>query len=92
MPYERSARLALKNLGTQPVALKLSADTERWTWDDRSMHFHATWRCQLGIPTRPITDWNFLQASGQGVYVGDTLSVFTPAPGWYGEGDEPHLR
>ena len=33
-------------------------------------------------------DWNYLEATGQGVYVGDTLTVFSPSPAWYGEGDE----
>lgn len=35
-----------------------------------------------------MSDWNYLTATGKGVYVGDTLTVFSPAAGWYGEGDE----
>lgn len=88
MPYQHSARLALRNLGSKPITLKLAASTKPWNWTDRSLHFHASWRCQLGIKTRPISDWNFLEAQGQGVYVGDTLTVFTPEAPWYGEGDE----
>ena len=55
------------------------------------MHFHATWRHQYPIETRQAAgtmDWNYLEATGQGVYVGDTLTVFSPSPAWYGEGDE----
>jgi hypothetical protein len=35
-----------------------------------------------------MSDWNYLIANGRGVYVGDTLTVFSPAAAWYGEGDE----
>ena len=31
------------------MAVKLAATTGPWNWDDRSLHFHATWRCQYGI-------------------------------------------
>jgi hypothetical protein len=33
-------------------------------------------------------DWNYIQIKGRGIYVGDTLTVFSPSPNWYGEGDE----
>lgn len=52
------------------------------------MHLHASWRQQDPIPTRPRIDWNCLTATGQGVYVGDSLVVFNPVRNWWGEGDE----
>lgn len=88
MPYQRSARLSLKNAGGKPVTVKLAATTGKWEWDERSLHFHANWRGQAEIKTRPATDWNFLEVQGQGRYVGDTLTVFSPVAAWYGEGDE----
>lgn len=88
MPYKTSARLSLVNLGKQKVAVKLSAASGSWTWDDRSMHFHANWRQQESIPSRPFSDWNYLTTSGKGVYVGDVLCVFNPLKKWFGEGDE----
>ena len=88
MPYRRSARLSLKNVGDKPVTVKLAAAGGRWKWDDRSLYFHANWRCQLGIRTRPIHDWNYIEIQGLGRYVGDTLTVFSPVKDWYGEGDE----
>ncbi len=88
MPFERSARLALRNVGDKPLAVKLAATTTSWSWDDRSLHFHATWHSQRDVSTRPMSDWNFIQISGRGVFVGDTLSVYSPSPAWYGEGDE----
>jgi hypothetical protein len=87
MPYEKSARFTLLNLGKTPVTVTLSANVSPWKWDALSMHFHATWRQQTGIPTRPYSDWNYLAANGQGVYVGDTLCVFNTS-NWWGEGDE----
>jgi hypothetical protein len=88
MPYERSGRLALKNVGTKRVTVKLGAQVLPWKWDDRSMHFHANWHCQLGMKTRPMFDWNYLEIEGRAKYVGDTLTVYSPVPEWYGEGDE----
>jgi hypothetical protein len=88
MPYQHSGRLALKNAGNKPAWVKLSASAGSWAWNKRSLHFHANWHCQLGIKTRPMFDWNYIQIGGRGVYVGDTLTVFSPAPAWYGEGDE----
>ncbi len=88
MPYQRNAQLRILNLGRKPVFLRLALATEAWHWDDRSMHFHASWRYQHPLATRPMSDWNYLSATGSGVYVGDTLTVFSPAAGWYGEGDE----
>ena len=52
------------------------------------MHFHANWRQRNQIPTRPVSDWNYITATGKGVYVGDTLCVFNPVSDWWGEGDE----
>ena len=35
-----------------------------------------------------MSDWNYIEVQGQGVYAGDTLSVWNPTSAWYGEGDE----
>ena len=91
MPYERSGRIGIKNCGKELIEVSISALTKKRKWDDRSMHFHATWRHQYPIETKKATgtmDWNYLEATGQGVYVGDTLTVFSPSKAWFGEGDE----
>ncbi len=88
MPYERSARVTLKNVGKKSLAVSLTANIGFWKWDERSLHFHANWRGQFEMPTRPISDWNYIDIQGQGRYVGDTLTVFSPVKDWYGEGDE----
>jgi hypothetical protein len=88
MPYAKSARITLINLGTRSVAAALRATTSPWKWDGRSMHFHATWRHEAGLTTPPPRDWNYACIAGRGVYAGDSLALFNPVPTWYGEGDE----
>ncbi len=88
MPYAKSGHLKLLNLGKQEVSLAGGIIRSDWKWDARSMHFHATWRQQFPIKTRPFQDWNYVEIAGQGVYLGDTLSVMNPVRDWWGEGDE----
>jgi hypothetical protein len=88
MPYQKSARVTLINLGKQKIEAYMGASVTPWKWDARSMHFHATWRQERGIPTRPYRDWNYVTVTGKGVYMGDTLAVFNPVRDWWGEGDE----
>ena len=88
MPYRQSARIALRNLGEVGARVRLEAAVGPWTWDERSMHFHSTWRREHPLPTRPMQDWNYVEIKGRGVYVGDTLAVANPVPEWWGEGDE----
>ncbi len=88
MPYRESARLALRNLGEAGARVRLEAAVGAWTWDDRSMHFHATWRREHPLPTRPMQDWNYIDIAGHGVYVGDSLAIVNPIAEWWGEGDE----
>ncbi len=88
MPYREKARVRLVNLGSRAVRATISVRTAAWSWDDRSMHFHATWRHEPAISTKNDRDWNFNTIRGRGVLVGDTLAVFNPARAWYGEGDE----
>jgi len=88
MPYARSGRLSLLNVGVRPVSAALRVTTAPWKWDDRSMHFHAAWHYASGLHTPPPSDWNYVHIIGRGVYVGDSLALFNPVPTWYGEGDE----
>jgi hypothetical protein len=52
------------------------------------MHFHAKWRVQWDVPTRPMQDWNYLTAKGQGVFAGVSFAIDNPVKDWWGEGDE----
>jgi hypothetical protein len=98
MPFEKACRIQLINLSGKPVeVVEGKALVSSWKWDDRSMYFHATWR-QLtkqrsfregaNAPEAGAFDVNFVEVKGQGVYVGDTLTVFNGTDAWWGEGDE----
>ena len=96
MPHEKSCRLSLQNLGTQPVELTSQVQGSVYDWTERSMHFHATWHQLTKVDTGPKKDQtgkgafdvNYLTAKGEGKVVGDTLTVFNGAAAWWGEGDE----
>ena len=88
MPSEKNARSSLTIVGPQSVKATLHATTSARDWNDRSMHFHATWHHESDLKTPPVSDWNFVQIQGRGVYVGDSLALFNPMATWYGEGDE----
>lgn len=88
MPYEKTGAISVVNLGSQSVKVALEVKTDKWEWDDQSMHFHANWRQQRDFSTRPFSDWNYIEISGTGVYVGNTLILTNPVHNWWGEGDE----
>ncbi|VGO19406.1 hypothetical protein SCARR_01464 [Pontiella sulfatireligans] len=88
MPYQKGGKVSLLNLSGAPVDAELEVKTGEWAWDDRSMYFHAGWRGQYPVPTRPYSDWNYVALKGRGVYVGDTLTIMNPVARWWGEGDE----
>lgn len=88
MPYQRSAKVSLINLGGAPIDVAVEVKTGAYQWESNSMYFNAGWRGQYPVATRPYSDWNYITATGRGVYVGDTLTVMNPVEKWWGEGDE----
>ena len=92
MPFRETCKVELRNLGPQPIeAAFAEVAVGPWKWDARSMRFHATWRQQDPIRTKRADgtmDWNYVQISGEGVYVGDSLVVHNSSARWWGEGDE----
>lgn len=88
MPYRESGSVSLINLVDQPATVSLKIIQDEYRWNERSMHFYASWRHDAPTPTFPLFDWNFLSAEGQGVVVGDQWTVLNPTEGWWGEGDE----
>lgn len=97
MPFERSARVVIRNLGDQPVDVNLGlVRSGLWTWDDRSLYFHAAWRQYAHRRTRAhkgmsgvhAEDLNYIEIRGAGRFVGDALAIFNGAKAWWGEGDE----
>ncbi len=94
MPYRSSASLSVRNTSDKVVHVVLAAVTDSYNWTDNSLYFHATHKCEEGIPVSPDydsdqnLDWNDITICGRGVYVGDLLSLNNHAVDWYGEGDE----
>lgn len=106
MPFEKTAKISLRNLGAQEVELQtLTAAIADWKWDERSMHFNARWHELFEASTsRPTPgnekgayDVNYVTIEGEGVYVGDTLTILNTRleidpnvidSDWWGEGDE----
>lgn len=87
MPFETSAVFQIWNFGKRSVPLTLEGHVHPYKWTDRSIYFHAKWRTQT-LSTRPFRDWTYCNLKGQGVFVGDMLSVMNPVTAWWGEGDE----
>ncbi|MEN6578294.1 MAG: glycoside hydrolase family 172 protein [Phycisphaerales bacterium] len=96
MPFERSCRVELHNLGDQVVGAKGAVHTIPFAWDERTMHFRARWRVDhdLIASNRAVQDLPFLLVCGKGVYVGTGVYLMNPCPvptpygNWWGEGDE----
>lgn len=88
MPYEKSAQINLINLQDQPVDVWLDVKVDDWKWDNRSMHFSASWKPVGTIAGDRFLDMNFIDIKGKGVLAGDALTVLSPGRGWWGEGDE----
>lgn len=98
MPFKNEAVFIIHNLGEQPVKIiegKLTVSD--WNWNRMSMHFGATWSQYTELYTgerktmngggNPF-DLNYTHLKGEGVIVGDGLTLFNTSYVWWGEGDE----
>ncbi len=89
MPFRNQAVLRVTNHTDSEVTLRGSVGTGAWSWDDRSLYFHAKYKYVRDIPTRPFQDWNYLTVNGgPGRLAGVMLHVSNPSRKWWGEGDE----
>jgi hypothetical protein len=88
MPFEKSGNIALVNLGKAPVGVESQVASVHRPWTANSMHFHARWKIDFDVPTRPMIDWNYLDVTGKGVFAGVAFFIDNPVKHWWGEGDE----
>ena len=88
MPFKNSATVELLNYTSEDVRIEGELAMKDYTWTESSMHFHAKWRVQWDVPTRPMIDWNYLTAKGRGVFAGVSFTIDNPVKDWWGEGDE----
>jgi hypothetical protein len=88
MPFKESAEIELVNFSQEAATIAGDLGVADYNWTDASMHFHAKWRVQWDVPSRPMQDWNYLIAKGKGVFAGVSFSIDNPVKDWWGEGDE----
>ena len=88
MPYTKTARLTLINLQEKEISVSVGLNVGEYTWNERSMYFHASWKPVGPLPGDRFFDLNFIDITGKGVLAGDALTVLSPDKGWWGEGDE----
>lgn len=88
MPFRDSLVVEMVNQGKETATVSGEIALKDYQWTDRSMHFHAKWRGQFDVPTRPMQDWNYLTAKGKGVFAGVAFAIDNPVRDWWGEGDE----
>ncbi len=88
MPFKETAVIELVNTTKLDASISGEIGLSEYRWTDRSMHFHAKWRAEFDVPTRPMQDWNYLTAKGRGVFAGVAFAIDNPVKDWWGEGDE----
>lgn len=88
MPFRESAVIELVNHSKERATLTGELGLKEYRWTENSMHFHAKWRADFDVPTRPMQDWNYLTAKGKGVFAGASFTIDNPVKDWWGEGDE----
>ena len=86
--FSETAEIRLVNHGQIPVPVAVTWTAMPWKWTDRSMYFHARWKIEHDVRTRPMQDWNYLTAKGKGVFGGVAFFIDNPVKDWWGEGDE----
>lgn len=87
MPYQRDAVVIIANIGKVPATVAVRLKTVARPFPENGYYFRAGWNGERGS-TRPHHDMTFLDATGEGAWVGSMLHVANPVPGWWGEGDE----
>lgn len=87
MPFQRSCRMRLRNMGKVPVRLRFEPHLGSRDDAGDALLLHAQYRRHPG-PSRPYRDLPVAHLRGRGHYVGTVLHVANPSTAWWGEGDE----
>ncbi len=97
MPFKNISIINILNYGEQEVDVSLDVYLSDYKWKNSSMYFGAAWHEYNNLLTASDTnlnndewhfDLNYVNLKGQGRYVGDAITVFSPIDIWWGEGDE----
>ncbi|HNR97731.1 MAG TPA: DUF2961 domain-containing protein [Planctomycetota bacterium] len=86
MPFRKSAVLTLENHLEAPASVRIEIEWAPLTrLPDDAVYFYARWRSE---PDCLTFDYPFLETAGRGHFVGVSMPIDHPLPGWWGEGDE----
>jgi hypothetical protein len=87
MPFKRKIEVSTIVPRNIAVPMKVVAKFQDRPFTKDSYYFNAHWNIDAGS-TRPMRDMEFLNAKGEGLWVGTHLHVTNPVGDWWGEGDE----
>ncbi|MBI2302540.1 MAG: DUF2961 domain-containing protein [Armatimonadetes bacterium] len=85
MPFRRTGRLELSSYASVPAEVEYEVAWAPAQLADDTCYFYARWRSEKHCAT---FDYPFVETAGTGHFVGMTLQIDHPLPGWWGEGDE----
>ena len=88
MPFREYVMFTIRNAGDQPVRLSRRVVLSDYQWTRQTMYFHAGWKTEFDVPSRPMRDWNYCTLHGKGIFCGAAFAVANPVRNWWGEGDE----
>jgi hypothetical protein len=89
MPFKKSCKITITNEGRRRVTcLYYHVDWQKVpSLAENTPYFHARYRQMMPAPNDG-KNYEFLNVTGKGHYVGTVLSVVQAEAGWFGEGDD----
>ena len=88
MPFKENAMFELVAMTREDAEFEIEFTTIDYRWTENTMYFHAGWKADFDVPTRPMFDYNYLTVEGKGVFGGVAFFIDNPVKDWWGEGDE----
>ena len=89
MPFEKNAKITIKNESDKPQQISLIVEHEQLKSSFANLgYFHAKWHRDLNKELKHGIDWEILKTKGRGRFVGFSLHIWNAKSGWWGEGDE----
>ncbi len=86
MPFRRSARITMENLGDEPVTLYFQITYALDDVPDDAAYFHAQWRRENPLRYKDVHTL-VDGVRGRGQYVGTYIAWGVNNSGWWGEGE-----
>ncbi len=87
IPYRRQFLVMIQNAGKATVPFTMTIRQQNGMPSAGFYTLHTKFKIDKGS-TRPMRDMNFLNAHGEGYWVGSNMHIANPTQAWWGEGDE----